>query len=72
MRAMLCGCRRRLEATDEERLLGKVVEHLRRDHRVTQIDEVKMRETVAVNSYRFECVELPEGDAVEGYGPDPY
>jgi hypothetical protein len=26
MRAMLCGCRRHLDATDEEELFGKVVE----------------------------------------------
>lgn len=74
MRAMLCGCRTHLDATDEEALLGKVVEHLRRDHRLARIDETRVRETVAVNSYRYECVELPvdTAEAVEGYGPEPY
>jgi predicted small metal-binding protein len=74
MRAMLCGCRRHLDATDEEELFGKVVEHLRRDHRLSRIDEVKVKETVAGNSYRYECVELPAdtAEAVEGYGPEPY
>lgn len=74
MRAMLCGCRRHLDAADEERLLEKVVEHLRRDHRLARIDEARVRETVAVNSYHYECVELPAdtAEAVEGYGPEPY
>ena len=79
MQAMLCGCDRRLEATDYEGLVGEVIDHLRRDHPELRFGEAgvrALREIVAARSYRFEEVAVYHDDAVvsdEGLIiPEPY
>ncbi len=68
-RALLCGCRRRLEASDEEKLVSEVLAHLRREHPVVEHGEARVRERVAVHSYRYECVEVRfEGGRLELLG----
>ena len=66
MRALLCNCRRRLEAADEEGLRKLVVTHLREDHRVEAADEGRARELVAARAYLLEYA-APYAD---GEGPD--
>lgn len=72
--ALLCGCRRRLEASDEEKLVSEVLGHLRREHPVVEHGEAQVRERVAAHSYGYECVDVYAGDAEpdEEYGPEPY
>ena len=66
MRALLCGCQRRLEATDEEDLRKLVLAHLRKDHHVASPDERQARRLVAAHVYRLEYA-APYAD---GEGPD--
>jgi predicted small metal-binding protein len=57
MRAMLCGCERRLEADDYEGLVKEVLDHLIKEHSEIALGEPQvrvLREIVAVCSYRFE------------------
>ncbi len=72
--ALLCGCRRHLEASDEEQLLRELLAHLEREHPATERGERKARERVAVHSYHYECVEVYAGGAEldEEFGLEPY
>ena len=78
MQAMLCGCDRRLEATDYEGLVGEALGHLRRDHPELRFGDAgvrALREIVAARSYRFEEVALYQDEAVvsdEGLILEPY
>ena len=77
MRALLCSCRRHLEAVDEEELFREVLEHIRREHHVMELSEAQLREVVAAHSYRYELVEVYAGAAgaepgEEEFGPEPY
>lgn len=76
MKAMLCGClcgcRRRLEAADDEELLYSVLAHLREDHTVGTLSEAQVREVVASHSYEFEEVAVVDAYAEEEFGIDPY
>jgi hypothetical protein len=78
MQAMLCGCDRRLEASDYEGLVGEAIEHLRRDHPDLRFGEAgvrALREIVAARSYRFEEVAVYHDDAVvsnDGLILEPY
>ena len=73
MRAMLCGCRRHLEAGDEEELFEKVLAHLRQEHPAVELDEAQIREIVLTHSYRYECVEVYAGTGPnEEFGPEPF
>jgi predicted small metal-binding protein len=77
MRALLCSCRRHLEALDEEELVREVLEHMRQEHPLMEFNEAQLREVVAVHSYRYELVEVTSGAADaessgEEFGPEPY
>jgi predicted small metal-binding protein len=52
--ALLCGCRRHLEASDEEELLGELLAHLEREHPAMEHRKWQVRERVAAHSYRYE------------------
>jgi predicted small metal-binding protein len=70
--AMRCDCKRRLRASDEEGLFGRVVDHLRADHAGESFSEARVREAVAARSYGFEEVAVAGTDAEEEFGIDPY
>lgn len=73
MRALLyCGCH--LEATDEEKLVREVLDHMRREHSAGSLEEVEAREFVAAHSYRYERVKVySDGTGPdEEFGPEPY
>ncbi len=76
MRALLCSCRRHLEAADEEELCREVLEHIRREHPLMELSEVQLREVVARHSYGYELVEVHAGAGAaageEEFGPEPY
>jgi predicted small metal-binding protein len=76
MRAVLCSCRRHLEAADEEELFREVLEHIKREHPVMELSEAQLREVVAAHSYRYELVEVYAGAGAEPgeeeFGPEPY
>jgi Protein of unknown function (DUF1059) len=73
-RALLCGCRRRLEASDEEKLVNEVLAHLRQEHPAEGYGEARVRERVAAHSYRYESVEVYAGgaEADEEFSLEPY
>ncbi len=73
MRALLCSCRCRLEAENDENLRELVRDHLRREHPAVAFDDERVREIVAANSYRYECVEVyASAEPDEEFGPEPY
>ena len=75
MRALLCSCRRHLEAPDEEELFREVLDHIRREHLMTELSEGQLRELVGSHSYRYELVEVyagADGAGEEEFGPEPY
>ncbi|MBA3471616.1 MAG: DUF1059 domain-containing protein [Rubrobacter sp.] len=76
MRAMLCGCNQRLEATDDERLVEVVSTHLRRvhpDHLVASLSREQVRQVIADRAYKLEYALVYEGDEPdEEFGLDPY
>jgi len=74
-RALLCGCGRHLEASDEEALFSEVLAHLGREHSIMEHGEAQeVRQRVAAHSYRYELVEVYTGDAEpdEEFGLNPY
>ena len=57
MRAILCGCNRRLQADNYEGLVEEVLEHLLQGHSKINLGESQVRvvrEIVAARSYRLE------------------
>lgn len=74
MRALLCGCGRRLVAADEDRLCKEVRDHLKEEHSVMDVDQAKVREMVAAHSYCYKYAEVYAGVAEpdEEFGPEPY
>lgn len=74
MRALLCSCGRRLVAADEDELCEKVRDHLKSEHPVTDVNEVRVRKIVATHSYCYEYAEVYAGVAEpdEEFGPEPY
>ena len=74
MIALLCGCGRRLEADGDERLCGRVVDHLERDHKTTHVDHGVVRGMIASRSYKLErMVVYTNGTAPdEEFGLEPY
>lgn len=71
MRALLCGCRQRLAASDEEGLFRRVLEHLEERHPMVTLGEAQIREMVAACPYGFEEVAVAGADAEEEFGIDP-
>ena len=60
MRALLCHCRRHLEAKDDQALAEEVREHLIRDHRdLRPITDEQVGEIVSTRAYHFELY-VPE------------
>jgi hypothetical protein len=69
MRAMLCHCRHRLEAEDDERLLVLVREHLIRAHPTIPPTDEQVMEIVSTRAYNLVYVEVP---ADEELAPEPF
>jgi DNA-dependent RNA polymerase auxiliary subunit epsilon len=74
MRALLCRCRCRLEAENDESLRELVRDHLRREHPAAAFDDERVREIVADHSYHYEFVEVyaSGSELDEEFGPEPY
>jgi hypothetical protein len=74
MRALLCHCRCRLEAENDEDLRELVRNHLRREHPTVAFDDERVGEMVTARSYRYGCVELcaSGSEPDEEFGPEPY
>lgn len=74
MRALLCGCGRRLEADQNRRLCDQVISHLKQDHRTAYIDYEVAREMVASRAYKLEYAAVYANGAAldEEFGLEPY
>jgi hypothetical protein len=78
VRALLCHyCRHRLEAEDDEVLLGIIRHHLIQEHPTTLPTDVQVSEMVATRAYYYlEYLPVHAGGAAfeeeEEFGPDPY
>jgi hypothetical protein len=75
VRAVLCGCRRRLEAEDEGALRVLVREHLAAEHAtVPPMTDGLVEEIVSAHAYDLEHAMSYAGadGAEEDFGPEPY
>ncbi len=72
MRAMLCSCKNRLVATDDEELFGAVLDHLRDYHPVVTLGADRIREMVGARSYEFNELVGVGANPEEEFGIDPY
>lgn len=74
MRALLCGCGRRLEADQDGRLCDQVISHLKQDHRTAYIDYEVAWEMVASRAYKLEYATIYANEAAldEEFGLEPY
>jgi hypothetical protein len=75
MRALLCHCRRHLEAEDDKALFGVIKDHLIQEHPAIVPTDEQVGEIVATRAYNFEYELVYVSDAAfeeEEYGPDPY
>lgn len=74
MLALLCHCRCRLEAENEQDLRELLYEHLRREHPAVALDYKWVEEIVDTRAYRYELVAVHTGGdgSDDGFGPDPY
>jgi predicted small metal-binding protein len=72
MRALLCSCKHRLTASNNEELFRAVVNHLDEYHPVMTPSEDRIREVVAAHSYEYNEVVLVGADPEEEFGIDPY
>lgn len=72
--ASLCNCRHSLRANDDEELVGKVLDHLRRHHPAASVREERIREIVSTHAYDLEYAEVYAGSSgpEEEFGPEPY
>ncbi len=76
MKAMLCGCGKRLEAASDDALVREALVHRSREHAMYVADEEPIRRVVKKNAYRLEYAapyahmhgEGPD----EEFGPEPY
>lgn len=68
MRALLCHCRHRLEAEDDETLLGLVREHLIREHPAIAPTDEQGMEILSTRAYDLEYA--PVGYEEYGIGPE--
>ena len=73
VKALRCGCGRRLEAKDDEELFGRMLEHLRGEHPAAAFGDGQVRSSVA-HSYKLEYAAPYAGGAGpdEEFGPEPY
>jgi hypothetical protein len=74
MRALLCHCRRHLEAEDDEALLCVVRNHLLREHLAVPPTDEQVSEIVATRAYYLEYAPVHVSGAAfeEEFGRDPY
>lgn len=74
MRAMLCGCGRRLEAVGEDGLVREALAHRRQEHAISIAEEEQVRRIVEENAYKLEhAAPYADGDGPdEEFGPEPY
>jgi hypothetical protein len=75
VRAVLCDCRRRLEAEDDRNLRVLVREHLTAEHAtVPPTSEGLVEEIVSTRAYDLEHAAAYAGadGAEEDFGPEPY
>jgi len=72
MRAMLCSCKNRLVASDNEELLGAVLDHLSEYHPVVTLSADRIKEMVDTRSYEFNEVVVVGANPEEEFGIDPY
>jgi len=72
MRALLCSCKHRLTASDNEALCEVVLDHLSDHHSVMTLGEEQIREAVAAHSYEFNEVVGVGANPGEEFGIDPY
>ena len=74
-KAMLCGCGRYLEATDDDGLVAEVLVHRGREHPAAALaDEEQVRQVVGAHAYKVEYVAQYAGGAGpdEEFGLEPY
>lgn len=74
VRAVLCQCRRRLEAENDEVLRVMVRKHLTDDHAAVRPIDEQVTRIVSTRAYDIEYAGRyagPEGMAEE-FGPEPY
>jgi predicted small metal-binding protein len=72
MRALLCGCKHRLTASNDEELFGAVLNHLDEYHPVMTLGEDQVKEVVAVHSCEFNEVVVVGANPEEEFGIDPF
>ena len=74
MKAMLCGCGRRLEARNNDGLVREALAHRGREHSMYVADEEYVRRVVEENAYRLEhAAPYADGEGPdEEFGPEPY
>jgi hypothetical protein len=76
MRALLCHCRRHLEADDDQALLGVIRDHLIQEHPAIVPTDAWVMQVVATRSYYLEHTPVRVGGTVfeeeEEFGPEPY
>ncbi len=75
VRAVLCGCRRRLEAEDDRNLRVLVREHLTAEHAtVPPMTDGLVEEIVGAGAYDLEHAGPYAGadGTEEDFGPEPY
>jgi predicted small metal-binding protein len=72
MRALLCSCKHRLTASNNEELFEALLNHLDEYHPVMRLGEDRVREVVAAHSYEFNEVVVVGANPEEEFGIDPY
>ena len=78
VRAVLCHCRRRLEAADEDVQGPLVRDHLVTAHPSISPTDARVAEILSTRAYDLERVESYAGaeglanDPAEDFGPEPY
>ena len=73
VKALRCGCGRRLEGGNKQELFGEVSKHLRREHRAMVVDDGQVRAFVN-HAYSLEhAAPYADGEGPdEEFGPEPY
>jgi hypothetical protein len=72
MRALLCSCKDRLRASDNEALFRVVLDHLSDYHPAVRIDEEELGEAIAVHSYELTELVVVGAEPDKEFGIDPY
>lgn len=74
MKALLCGCGRRLEGEEDENLCERVSAHLLHDHRTAHVDREVVRGMVVSRAYKIEYATVYANGSGpdEEFGPEPY